>query len=172
MQPDTVSWVPHEWPGPAWKLRAWISGNKRPSHRTEEKSWPSPLESFPHPQPLSSTFSWVWGGERPELCSTRDLSSPPTDLFGRLRGNPSLRFPSVSGSWMFSWCPPCPFWLFPVSIVSMCKSSLSLPSPRPARLLISGLYTVSVPFLSLSLCLDVLLCVTQWVSLFLVCFFF
>lgn len=32
---------------------------------------------------------------------------------------------------MFSWCPPCPFWLFPVSIVSMCKSSLSLPSPCP-----------------------------------------
>lgn len=63
------------------------------------------------------------------------------------------------------------FDFFPVSIVSMCKSSLSLPSPRPARLLISGLYTVSVLF-SLSLCLDVLLCVTQWVSLFLVCFFF
>lgn len=69
---------------------------------------------------------------------------------------------------MFSWCPPCPFELFPVSIVSMCKSPChSLPLPLPC-LLISGLHTVSVLF---SLCLDVLLCVTQWISLFLVCFF-
>lgn len=42
----TVSLVPHEWPGPAWKLRAWISGNpKGHPHRVQQKSWPSPPSS-------------------------------------------------------------------------------------------------------------------------------
>lgn len=56
--------------------------------------------------------------------------SPCLEWVRCFAGNPSLRLPFVSGSWMFSWCPPCPFELFPVSIVSMCKSPChSYPTP-------------------------------------------
>lgn len=44
----TVSWVPHEWPGPMWKLRAWISGNKESSQDWARNSGLLPsIISFP-----------------------------------------------------------------------------------------------------------------------------
>lgn len=110
--PTTISWVPHEWPGPMWRLRAWISGKKGP--RLSKKLRPCALHNLP--PTLVNIFCCL--GPRYVRCFAR---------------NPSLRFPSVSGSWMFSWCPSCPFELFPVSIVSMCKSPChpTLPFPPP-----------------------------------------
>lgn len=44
----TISWVPHEWPGPMWKLRAWISGNKELSQDWARNSGLLPsIISFP-----------------------------------------------------------------------------------------------------------------------------
>ncbi|CAI9153534.1 unnamed protein product [Rangifer tarandus platyrhynchus] len=59
MQPDAVSWVPQEWPGPAWKLRAWISGNRGPSPwEGGEILALSPKELYPPPpQPAAPAAS-------------------------------------------------------------------------------------------------------------------
>lgn len=76
MQPDTVSWVPQEWPGPAWKLRAWISGNRGPSPwEGGEILALSPKEFYP-PQPAapaaSLSLDQEWDG-RLRLCSAGEL---------------------------------------------------------------------------------------------------
>lgn len=76
---------------------------------------------------------------------------------------------------------PC-FWQLDVFLVSS-MSFLTFPCPLLACARVPSLPSLPCPpphfravhsecSCSLSLCLDVLLCVTQWVSLFLVCFFF
>lgn len=59
----------------------------------------------------------------------------------------------------FSLCP----------LLACAKVPCHYPAPAPPTSSFQGCTQCSCSF---SLCLDVLLCVTQWVSLFLVCFFF
>lgn len=93
-------------------------------------------------------------------CVTRLWNAPQT---GCWEGNPGLCFHLVSGSLMFTWCPSCTLTF---TCPSLACAALPCQLPSPGDLI------VSAHSCSLSPCLDVLLCVTQWVSLFLVCFFF
>lgn len=97
-------------------------------------------------------------------CVTRLWNTPQTgwvEIQGE--GNPGLCFHLVSGSLMFTWCPSCTLTF---TCPSLACAALPCQLPSPGDLI------VSAHSCSLSPCLDVLLCVTQWVSLFLVCFFF
>lgn len=146
MQPNTVSWVPQEWPGPARKLRAWISSNRGPSPwEGGEILALSPKEFYPPPpQPAAPAASLSLDRERDgrrRLCPAAAL------LFGcvwALLGKSKPWARSVSGSWMSSWCPPCPVD-FPCVHCQHVRQSRHCPA-LPARLRISGLHTVSVLF--------------------------
>lgn len=93
-------------------------------------------------------------------CVTRLWTAPQT---GCWEGNPDLCFHLVSGSLMFTWCPSC-------TLTFTCPSLAC--AAFPVNSLPQEISLYSAHSCSLSPCLDVLLCVTQWVSLFLVCFFF